>query len=64
MFDSNILGVIIVSVENSNTLSHLSVRVLNCRVIARIPEVHPKVFNGKTCFRDLTHTILNFVLAS
>ena len=28
--DSNIVGVIIASVENSNTLSHLSVRVLNC----------------------------------
>ena len=44
-----------------NTLSHLSARA---ELIARKPEVHPKVFNGKTLFRDLTLKILNFVLVS
>ena len=62
MFDSNILGVIIASVENSNSLSHLSARAE--LLIARMPDVHPKVFNGKTFFRDLTFQILNFVLVS
>ena len=62
MFDSNILSVIIASVENSNTVSSQSARAE--LLIVRMPEVHPKVYNGKTCFRDLTHKILNFVLAS
>ena len=33
-------------------------------LIAQKPEVHPKIFNGKTLFRDLTPQILNFVLVN
>ena len=60
--DSNVLVVIIASVENSNTLSNLSARAE--LLIGRKPGVHPKVFNGKTPFRDLTLQVLNFVLVS
>ena len=58
----NVLAVIIASVENSNTQSHLSARAE--LLVARKPGVHPKVFKGKTPFRDITLQVLNFVLVS
>ena len=62
-------GVIIASVENINTLSHLSVCVLNCLLGGSRRSIPAKVFNGKTSFRDLTPPpphiqIVNFILES